>query len=335
MKIGEYDYSQEIGNGTFSKVYRGVNRETKKEVAIKIINYKGLSSSLRNKIDFEIELMLKIKQNPHPNIILCYDIIKEKNLAYIVMEYCDCRDLSHYIGKPIPEKQVKFFFKQLVSGLIYLDKLGIVHRDIKPNNILLTNDCKTLKIIDFGLSCQESGEMLETVCGSPLYMAPEIIGKNKYDRKSDLWSVGLILYEMLFGKHPFRECRNVREIIEKLENGRIRYKKCISEECLDLLKTLLQKDPKKRITWVKFFAHPWVQEKKKRRKKRTNSKTKSEKIENIENIEKKEEIDTSEYCIIEDYIPKEELHKLEKVNKPAEQSVFSYLSSSVSRLFGY
>ena len=181
------------------------------------------------------------------------------------MEYCDCGDLRLYLKKPIKEKWCNFFFNQLATGLKYLNKYNILHRDIKPRNILLTNNRKILKIADFGFAKQNEKKisLYNTICGSPLYMAPEIMEYNNYNNQTDLWSIGMILYEMLYGKHPFDSCKTFRDLLDMIENSTIEIppkntkNTNVSAECIDLLQRLLQKTVLNRLTWDEFFGHPW------------------------------------------------------------------------------
>lgn len=280
-KIGKYEYgtteSYFLGEGAFSKVYLGIytgltNRYIKKgsQVAIKIINNLKLNEKSLKVLEDEILIMNIIKNDPHENIVLCYDIFREDNKTYIVMEYCNSGDMRNIlVGKPIKELYVKFYFKQLINGLKYLYDKKILHRDIKPRNILLSDNKKTLKIADFGFAKQSviySQDLLyDTICGSPLYMAPEIMTK-AYNNQTDLWSVGMILYEMLYGSHPFSHCKNIPELqneisrelyIPPLNNTNTN----VSIECIDLLTKLLQKNVGKRITWDDFFKNNWSQQK--------------------------------------------------------------------------
>ena len=278
-KIGKYEYgitdSYFLGEGAFSKVYLGrytglTNRYIKKDsqVAIKIINDLKLNEKSLKILEDEILIMNIIKNDPHDNIVLCYDIFREDNKTYIVMEYCNSGDMRNIlVGKPIKEVYVKFYFKQLVNGLKYLYDKKILHRDIKPRNILLSDNKKVLKIADFGFAKQSviySQDFLyDTICGSPLYMAPEIMTK-AYNNQTDLWSVGMILYEMLYGQHPFSHCKNIPDLqseisrelyIPPLNNTNTN----VTPECLDLLTKLLQKNVGKRITWEEFFKNNWTE----------------------------------------------------------------------------
>ena len=146
-------------------------------------------------------------------------------------------------------------------GLEYLLENKIIHRDLKPQNILVTN-LGDIKITDFGFARYfEDNTILNTICGSPLYMAPEIIKNRKYDFKSDLWSVGIIFYEMLTGNTPFK-AKNIFDLINIIEKKIIVIPLDIkiSNNCENLLFSLLKKNPYERIGWEDFFNHPWLKE---------------------------------------------------------------------------
>lgn len=274
VRIGNYEYDKnnKLGAGSFSQVYLGfyvgknsdmIEKGTR--VAIKVINTNGMSIKVKRIINDEIEIMHLIKNDPHPNIVGCFDVHETKDGVYIIMEYCDSGNLAHIIKAPIKEKYIQFYFAQLVNGLKFLYERNIVHRDIKPENILLTNNRRVLKIADFGFAKKSKDNSLyDTVCGSPLYMAPEITGQNYYNKQTDLWSVGMVLYEMLYGSHPFKGCHSRIELQNMINSKNIRIPPSetvntdVSENCLDLLKSLLQKDVDRRITWEAFFNHNWI-----------------------------------------------------------------------------
>ncbi len=264
--------SSEVGSGAFSRVYIGkyIGPDRKyiksnTDVAIKIINIHNLTEKAIDILNHEIQIMLFIKENPHPNIVNCYDVAKTQKEVLIIMDYCDSGDLKHLLKKPIIEKYAKYYFCQLVNGLKYLDKHNIIHRDIKPTNILLTDKRKVLKIADFGFAKKTTEKSLhETMCGSPLYMSEEIINNNLYNNQSDLWSIGMILYEMLYGFHPFEHCKTLPELKYSMANNIIMIpplntlNKTVGEDCLDLLRKLLQKKVKDRIHWDEFFNNNWT-----------------------------------------------------------------------------
>jgi serine/threonine-protein kinase ULK/ATG1 len=263
------NYSDLLGKGSYSKVYSGKYRD-KYDVAIKIINIENRSDKFLKSIDNEIELIKKIIYEPHPNIVHFYDVIKNDYNVYYVMEICSCGTLREFMKGPIKEQYVQYFFEQLCYGLKYLKNKNIIHRDLKPRNLLLANNNRTLKISDFGFAKSLSSlERCETICGSPLYMAPEILAKTTYNYKSDMWAIGIILFEMLYGYHPLYHCKDVSEIALFSNQTRIRIpplsaknkKIFISRECILLLRSLLRIEQDNRITWEDLFNHQWFKNK--------------------------------------------------------------------------
>ena len=255
-KIGNYLYNpKHIGKGSFSKVYKGYHIENNnKVVAIKkilISNFK-----IRNYIEQEINVMKKIE---HENILKLYDVEYGSDYIYLILEYCDYDLYTYLKNNNLSYDDIRKFMKQLINGLEYIMKKDIVHRDLKPQNILITKD-KILKICDFGFAREfNSNKMSSTFCGSPLYMAPEIIDKNEYNIKSDIWSVGIILYEMCMKFHPYKS-DNITELIGKIkdENIEIYYNEDMPLKCKKLLKKLLKINTKKRITWEELFEDKWI-----------------------------------------------------------------------------
>lgn len=258
------NYNVVLGEGSFSKVYLGRN-STGLPVAIKRIDMNFIKDSVKSVIEEEQRIMQFIKENPNENIVQCFDIICKNMILCFMLEYMEDGTLRDIMIKPIKEKFVRYYFIQIAQGLHYLCKNNIVHRDIKPKNILLTCNKRKLKICDFGLAKKKEGDnndgdMYKTVCGSPLYMAPEILKKENYNRQSDLWSLGIIMYEMLFGIHPFQQCRTVMELREMIDEDIIMPKSglIISPDGIEILETLLQNNSNKRITWDEFFDHKWL-----------------------------------------------------------------------------
>ena len=263
IKIGNYICcKKKIGRGSFSKVFKGYHNSTKKKVAIKMVELDEIKH-LKSFMEREIEVMKYIS---HPNILELYDVIKDtnENCIYLILEYCQKGDLSNFLNKrPLKEEMVCNYIKQLAKGLKYLIDRNIIHRDLKPQNILIS-DSDEIKITDFGFArYYKQNEMVETICGSPLYMAPEIMKKKKYKSNVDLWSVGIIMYEMLTGYVPFK-ARTPLELIQTIENtDKVKFPSNIeiSEDCKNLLNSLLQKNPDDRISWSNFFKHPWLGDK--------------------------------------------------------------------------
>ena len=255
--IGDYIVNpKRIGKGAFSSVYSGKDK-CDNDVAIKKIEIDSIK-----KIGERIRKEIKICQSlDHVNVINTFDVIYDKNGGniYIITEYCSKGDLSQFLkGRAMKEKYALYFMKQIRNGLKYLIDNRIFHRDLKPHNILI-NEKGELKIADFGFARHfESDNMIETLCGTPLYMAPEIMKKQRYTTKSDLWSVGVILYQMLFGKRPY-DAHNILDLLQNIEKNEVQIPNSfeISVEVRDLLKKLLCKDPKDRIEWDDFIEHKW------------------------------------------------------------------------------
>lgn len=257
--IGNYKCDKpRIGRGAFSNIYKGENINTKMPVAVKEMPFDKIKK-IKENIKREFTLL---KTLDHPNIIRLYDVYfdeSSKNI-YFMIDLYERGDLSMFLNnKKIKEKYVKNYMRQIKDGLEYLYDKKILHRDLKPQNILVSKE-NTLVITDFGFARYFDNDiMLQTICGSPLYMAPEILLKKRYNNSSDLWSVGVILYEMLYGVVPF-ESRNLVDLIHKIKKVDITLplnNRKICEDVQELLLSLLQKDPKKRCEWNYFFTHKW------------------------------------------------------------------------------
>ena len=258
FQIGHYEIVNKkiIGKGSFSWVYQGKDQQNDETVAIKVINMDEITN-IMHRLKYEIDVM---KTLDHVNVIRLKDVIYQENLVFLVLNYCKNGDLHKFLnGRPLKEKYAGFYLRQMASGLQYLYDRSIIHRDLKPQNLLLDDHYK-LKITDFGFAkyFDQSG-MSETICGTPLYMAPEIMKFNKYSIKSDLWSVGVILYEMVVGRTPYK-ARNHMELLQKINTQGviIPISLEISANCRSIIHGLMQKNPKDRMNWNQFFNHPWL-----------------------------------------------------------------------------
>lgn len=210
----------------------------------------------------EIEILKKIE---HRYIVKMYDFLWDASNIYIIMELCET-SLSSFVKRKqrLAEKSCRYFLRMLAEAMKYLRDNNISHFDLKPQNLLLTkeNSVYVLKLCDFGFATMSEAKQEEQhgVKGSPLYMGPEIILTRVYDARADLWSIGVILYECLFGKAPYSSS-SLEELLEKVKNKQqidIPHNAKISSECEDLLTRLLQHDPDKRISFQDFFNHDFV-----------------------------------------------------------------------------
>ena len=259
-KISDFILSKDIGEGYFGKVKLGIFKPTNEKYAIKIINKKLMKIKMKKSKFKEIDITKKFN---HINVIYVYKVIDTPENYYIVMEYCKNGELFEYISKKerLDEDEASSFFYQIINGVEYIHSKGIAHRDLKLENLLLTED-NIIKIIDFGLSHEFNGkDLLKTKCGSPSYASPELIAQPFYDGfKSDIWCCGIILYAMLCGYLPFDgdEDKDGKDVLFKnIIEGNLEFPKFISEIAKDLIIRLLNVDAKERISIPEIKKHPF------------------------------------------------------------------------------
>ena len=259
-QLCDFILTKKLGEGTFSIVRLGINKQTNEKVAIKeILKNQIIENNDKNRLEREIKILKNIR---HPNIINLYNIIQTEKKYYLITEYIEGRELFEYIIKKrkLDEFESCKFFQQLINGIEYLHKLKIVHRDLKPENILIDEKNGILKIADFGLSntfSQKKNYMLSSPCGSPCYAAPEMLNGNKYQAPQiDIWSCGITLYAMLCGFLPFDDDNN-DILYNKICEGKFFIPNDISYEACDLIKRILNVDPLKRINIRQIKNHPW------------------------------------------------------------------------------
>ncbi|XP_046427367.1 serine/threonine-protein kinase ULK3 isoform X1 [Neodiprion virginianus] len=260
--IKDYSLLEKIGSGSYATVYKAFKKGGSKDVvAIKSMDKSTLSKSAIENIITEIRLLKILK---HEHIVEMKDFFWDDRYIYIVMEYCDGGDLSKFIKRKhrLPENICRKFLQQLALALKFLRSHNVCHMDLKPQNLLLMNTPKlTLKVGDFGFAQYLANyEHKFAMRGSPLYMAPEILLDHKYDARVDLWSVGIIMYECLFGKAPYSSS-SFQELAEKIKDRRpieLPKNSYITPECKDLITSLLKHNPSERITFDEFFAHEFL-----------------------------------------------------------------------------
>jgi len=257
--IDFYRIGRVLGAGAFGKVNLGMHKLTGKLVAIKSIKKVYLEDEeSKKRLMQEISILKNLK---HPNIIRLYESFETDKHILIVMELCTGGDLLNYITKRkrLSEDMAKFVFRAIINGLAHCHRHGILHRDIKLDNILINTEGE-LKICDFGVSkAIKKNELMTEKCGTPAYIAPEILKTKGYKGfASDLWSAGVALYAILYGTIPFKST-SVKDLYEIILKGKISFKDDISEEARNLLMSLLERNPKKRITSAGVLGHNWMQ----------------------------------------------------------------------------
>lgn len=261
-----------IGTSSYSVIYLGrcicskhekITRSDKL-VAIKKINFKNLTQSTTRMVLTEIKIIKELIIEGHPNIVEYYEVVDYQDVTYVVMEYCDGGDMSSLlIGKQFKDVYLKYYFSQILAAINFLRKKKIIHCDMKPKNILLSSDKKTLKLCDFGFARHiAQSKRTNTVCGSPLYMAPELYKNDNYTESVDVWALGIILFEMVFGAHPFAKYNDIESLSQSIMQDDVILGENIevSKNCLNLIQLMLKKRDSERITINDLFDHTWVKD---------------------------------------------------------------------------
>jgi calcium/calmodulin-dependent protein kinase I len=257
-----YKLDEVLGEGSFAIVRKGIKKATNEEFAIKIIDKTSLESDDQIALQSEVEILSQID---HPNIVKLHEIFDEKNRFSMVMEIMTGGELFDRIVEKehYSEKEAADTIRPIVDAIRYCHSMGIAHRDLKPENLLYatTDPNSIIKITDFGLAKVINNDLMTTACGTPGYVAPEILTGKGYDIAVDYWSIGVILYVMLCGFPPFSEDSN-EKLFEMIKTGNYEFPSPqwdpISDYAKDLIKKLLVVDPSKRLTADGILKHPWV-----------------------------------------------------------------------------
>jgi len=255
--IGEYTLHKTLEKGKFGVVKLGKHVITGEKVAIKVIDKQQQKQRTLDEMLKEADIM---KRLDHDHIIKVHEIIDTESTFYIIMEYASNGDLfSRLDCGRMDETEAKEKFNQIISAIRYChEEQHVIHRDLKPDNVLFDSQ-NNIKIADFGLSEEfVPGEKLNTFCGTPEYMAPEVFQGHKFDGpKVDVWSLGIMLYEMLTATLPFPG-HTWPHIIERVLHGKYYVPEYISPDCRDLLSKMLVLDPSKRATMDVVIKDAWV-----------------------------------------------------------------------------
>jgi len=262
-----YDIKEKLGTGSFAVVKRAVRKSDGQQFAVKVIKKSKLNAEELAVVHDEVEIMHKVN---HPNCVQLFEMFENNKKMYMVLELLTGGELFDRIVKKgsYSEKEASEVVKSVVSALQYLHDNGIVHRDLKPENLIYLSaaDDSAIKITDFGLAKFRSGTKgtpveMTTACGTPGYVAPEVLKNEPYGKAVDLWSLGVILYILLCGFPPFYH-ESTAALYKQIKKGEFDfpapYWSNISAAAKDLVKKLLTVNPDQRATAKQVLEHPWI-----------------------------------------------------------------------------
>lgn len=311
-RVGKYQLGKTLGEGTFAKVKFAKNIENDDVVAIKILDKdQVLRHKMVEQIKREISTMKLIR---HPNVVQLYEVMASKTKIYIVMEYVCGGELFDKIvhhGR-LREEEARRYFQQLINAVDYCHSRGVYHRDLKPENLLL-DSFGELKVSDFGLSIfspQTRGDgLLHTACGTPNYVAPEVLNGRGYDGKAaDVWSCGVILFVLIAGYLPFDD-PNLMNLYKKIGKGEVTYPSWLSSNAKKLIKRILEPNPCKRITIAEILENEWFKKGYKQ-----------------PDFQQSEDVSLDDVDAV--FNDAEEYHVTEKKEKPESMNAFELISRS-------
>ncbi|MCQ2819128.1 MAG: protein kinase [archaeon] len=257
-KIQDFEILKQLGEGSFGRVFLATHVKTRVQYAIKAIDKRNKANIEESEyFKREIEIMYKIR---HPNVVHLYGHFEDDKYIYFIMEYVDKGNVYNIIpkdkGKKLSTAEIANLMKGVISAVYFLHNMNppIIHRDIKPENVLLAQG-NMAKLTDFGWS-NYGNEQRETVCGTPIYLAPEIINQTGHDEKVDIWCIGVLLFELCTGKVPF-EGNNLETLKANIRKMKISWPRDISTEAKNLISKILKFDPKDRLSLPDIMKHPF------------------------------------------------------------------------------
>lgn len=259
VSITDFKMEKVLGQGSYASVKLALEKSTNKRFAIKVYEKYRLTDPHRlNNVKREISILKKLE---HQNIIKLFYALDEKRQIFLIMEYIGHISLHAFLkskpGRKLEEREAKKIFFQIVQAINYCHSKNIVHRDIKLENILLDENLK-IKVIDFGFSISSpSSKKLNIFCGTPSYMAPEIVNKMMYNgHATDVWALGILLFVLLHGNFPFKGMDD-KDLYRRIGKGRFDMNESLSKECKTLLNGILKVNPSERATTNQILQNPW------------------------------------------------------------------------------
>ncbi|KAI4350110.1 hypothetical protein L6164_010627 [Bauhinia variegata] len=257
----EYQLCEEIGRGRFGTIFRCFHPVSNEFYACKVIDKRLLTDSTdRECLENESKYMTLL--SPHPNIVQIFDVFENEDFLSMVIELCEPITLfDRIVNRPLPETEAASVMKQLLEAVVHCHRLGVAHRDIKPDNVLFDSR-NSLKLADFGSAeWFGDGRSMSGVVGTPYYVAPEVLMGRDYNEKVDVWSCGVILYIMLTGIPPFYG-DSATEIFESVLRANLRFPsrifRSVSPAAKDLLRKMICRDPSRRLSADQALRHSWI-----------------------------------------------------------------------------
>jgi len=259
----KYKVKGKLGRGAFATVRKAIRKADGKEYALKCVRKKGMDEYNRKALESEVNIMLRLD---HSNIVTLHELFDTPNHLHMIIDLLEGGELFDRIVEQgsFSEKSAANIIAQISEALKYLHGNNIVHRDLKPENLLYqTKDGDQIMLVDFGLA-KQTDNPLSTPCGSPAYVAPEVLERKPYGKEVDWWSLGVILYILLCGFPPFHdEHNNLKRLYKKIKKGAYTfpspYWDGISDEAKDLVNKLLHTNPRQRAGANTVLNHPWLQ----------------------------------------------------------------------------
>ena len=260
-KISDFILMKELGVGSYGRVILVQHKITQAKYAIKCIDK-------RNKVNIEekpyfrreIEIMYRVH---HPNVVKLFGHFEDNKYCYFIMEYIPGGNVYNLVPKngikTVPTKTIVSIMKDVISAVYFLHHMSppIIHRDIKPENVVLDQNMRA-KLTDFGWSNYMQGDMKRTtVCGTPVYLAPEIINNRGHDEKVDIWCIGVLLFELLTGISPFQG-NDVQTIKYNINRLNIAWQRDMDRDAVDLIRRILKYNPEERISLEQMLLHPFI-----------------------------------------------------------------------------
>lgn len=252
-----YVFESILGTGGFNTVWKAKQLATNEYYAIKVIDKKRSEQKIKDQFYREAQILPMLI---HVNIERYYALIENANFGYLILEYVEGLNLKQYIQKygKLKDQDARHYFAQILSAIEYFHKkTGLLHRDVKAENIMINEQTRTVKIIDFGLSGVYTKENPNQFCGSPKYVAPEIYSRQEYGTPAEVWSLGVNLFYMTTGHLPFEE-KTLRALSIIVRNHEPQYPTRMSASLKELIQQMLLKTPELRPTIKKIRESPWL-----------------------------------------------------------------------------